>query len=270
MFLLGGFDGVHAGHKKLIDRAKEYGLPVVAMTILGGKGGDLFTLEERLAIFAAQGVNEVVSYVFDNRFKNTSAEVFLQGLCASFDVKAFVCGEDFRFGKEAAGTPRFIGELTAKPVHALDVLTVNGKKVGMRFIKELLSSGRTEEANKLLLQPFFVRGVVEEGRKVGRTLSFPTANLAYPKEKFPIKKGVYAVHALLDGKGYKGIANLGACPTFGVTQEKVEAYFDGFCGDLYGREIDVFFDRYLREIKQFSSKEELIAQLRKDKEEIRK
>ncbi len=268
VFLLGGFDGLHVGHKKLIDRAKEYGLPLTAMTISGGKGEDLFTLAEREAIFLSQGVENVFPCRFDERFKNTSPQDFLSTLLNRFNVTAFVCGTDFRFGKDAVGTPDFIREFTRKPVHALDVLTFNGKKVGMRSVKELFLQGRVEEANKLLLQPFFVRGVVEEGRKTGRTLSFPTANLGRPAGKFFPRKGVYAVHSFLDGKRYKGIANLGACPTFGVEEEKLETYFDGFEGDLYGREIDVFFDSYLREIKKFSSREELILQLQRDKERI--
>lgn len=268
VFLLGGFDGLHVGHKKLLDQAKEYGLPVAAMTILGGKGEELFTLAERKAIFSAQGVSTVCAYTFDERFRNTSPQDFLRSISDRFSVRAFVCGEDFRFGKGAVGTPETIREFTEKPVHALDVLTRNGKKLGMTFVKTLIAEGRTEEANELLLQPFFLRGTVEEGRKVGRTLSFPTANIRYPQGKLSLKNGVYAVHAFLDGKKYLGIANKGACPTFGIMQEKVEAYFDGFCGNLYGKEIDVFFDRRLREIKKFSSKEELIEQLRRDKEMI--
>lgn len=270
VFLLGGFDGLHVGHKKLIDRAKEYGLPLAAMTILGGKGKDLFTLSERQALFALQGVTSVTAYVFDEKFKNTSPEDFLSSLTDDFEIAAFVCGEDFRFGKDASGTPDFIRKRTGKPVQDLDVLTLNGEKIGMTSVKKLLSEGNVKEANRLLLQPFFVRGEVVEGRKVGRTLSFPTANIRYPEEKFPLKNGVYAVHVFLDGKRYKGIANKGACPTFDVMQEKVEAYFDGFSGNLYGREIDVFFDRYLREIRRFDSREELVEQLRKDKEMITK
>lgn len=264
VLLLGGFDGLHAGHKKLLDRAKAYGLPVGVMTILGGKGQALFTLSERREIFARAGADFFFACKFTEAFKNTDKEEFLSALLRRYNVKAFVCGEDFRFGRGAAGTPEFIRGFTGIPVHALDVLRVGGKKVSATTVKEYLAAGAVGQANELLLFPFFLRGRVEEGRHVGHTYGFPTANLTYPDEKFPLKEGVYAVHADLEGKTYRGIANFGPCPTFGVTYRKAEAYFDGFCGDLYGKTIDLVFDGYLRDIRKFPDKAALAAQLQED------
>lgn len=264
IFLLGGFDGLHIGHKKLIDCAKKYNLPVGIMSIEGGKGKNLFTPFERGKIFSRQGLNFIYSVPFTEEFKNTTKDKFLTSFIERFEVKAFVCGEDFRFGKSAEGTPEFIREFTGIPVHALGVLTVGGKKAGMFLVKEYLKNGEVERANKLLLQPFFLSGKVEAGRKTGRTLGFPTANFSYPENKFPLKEGVYAVHAQLGGKIYRGIANFGACPTFGVTYQKLEVYFDGYEGDLYGKEIDVYFNSYLRNVQKFENKEALKAQLKED------
>jgi riboflavin kinase/FMN adenylyltransferase len=268
-FLLGGFDGLHIGHKKLVDFAKFFRLPVGMMTMEGGKGNGLFTLEEKCKIFRAQGVDFIDAMSFDEHLKNTSREDFLSELTKRYSVRAFVCGKDFRFGSQAAGDPPFIAQYTGIPVYDLDILNVNGRKVSSTLIKELLKEGKVKEANTLLVQPFFVSGKVEEGRKEGRKLSFPTANLSYPENKFLIKEGVYAVHSDLDGKRYYGICNVGACPTFGVNSLKVEVNYDGFDGDLYGREIDVFFDGYLRDIQKFPDKEGLIGQLNFDRERVR-
>ena len=269
VLLLGGFDGLHIGHKKLLDCAKKYRLPVGIMTILGGKGKALFTLAERREIFARAGADFFFCEAFTEQFRNTDRETFLQDLRRRYNVRAFVCGEDFRFGKDAAGTPQFIREFAGIPVHAADILCVDGKKVGTSSVKEFLARGEVMQANRLLLFPFFLRGRVEAGRHVGHTYGFPTANLVYPKEKFPLKEGVYAVHADLEGKTYRGIANFGPCPTFGVEERKAEAYFDGFHGDLYGRTVDLVFDGYLREIRKFSGASALAAQLREDREHAR-
>jgi riboflavin kinase/FMN adenylyltransferase len=269
VFLLGGFDGLHIGHKKLVDFAKLFRLPVGMMTMEGGKGNGLFTLEEKCKIFRAQGVDFIDAMSFDEHLKNTSREDFLSALLKRYTIRAFVCGKDFRFGKEAAGDPAFIARYTGIPVHDLDILNVDGRKVSSTLIKERLKEGKVKEANALLTQPFFVNGKVEEGRKEGRKLSFPTANLSYPENKFLIHEGVYAVHSDLAGKRYYGICNVGACPTFGVNSLKVEVNYDGFDGDLYGQEIDVFFDGYLRDIQKFPSKEALTEQLNFDRRRVR-
>lgn len=264
VMLLGGFDGLHIGHKKLVECAKEYGLPVGTTTITGGKGEVLFTLVERQKIFAKQGIDFVCPFAFTETFKNTTKEEFLTFLTSRFNARVFVCGKDFRFGKGAEGTPEFIEKFTHIPVRALDVLNADGKKVSASSVKGLLKNGETEKANELLCEPFFMTSRVEEGRKTGRTIGFPTANFRYPQGKLSPKEGVYSVSAQIDGKIFGGIANLGACPTFGVAEKKPEVYFDGFHGDLYGREMDVSFKKYLRPIRKFDGKEALKAQLEKD------
>ena len=112
--------------------------------------------------------------------------------------------------------------------------------------------------------PFFVEGEVVTGRQIGRTIQFPTANVAYPKDKIALKKGVYQTETTIDGKTYKGITNYGARPTFLDGEIWTETHFISYTGDLYGKKIKVEFERWLRDIKQFSNAEQLKQQLIKD------
>ena len=261
--LLGGFDGLHIGHRQLLSRAKTYGLPVGVMTIVGGKDDGLFTFEERERIFKENGVDFAFELPFAE-IKDMSAQEFLSLLKGEFAPKAFVCGEDFRFGAGACGTPQKIEEWGQVRVEILSLVEMDGEKVSSRKVKELLLSGKIEEANVRLVENFFLIGKVEKDRQVGRTIGFPTANIAYPQGKFPLKKGVYETRVCVDGKSYKGITNYGARPTFENDAVWTETYLDGFDGDLYGRALKVEFVRFLRDVQKFESVDALKSQLEKD------
>ncbi len=261
--LLGGFDGLHLGHRQLLARAKKSGLPVGAMTIVGGKAQSIFTAKEREDIFRRSGVDFLFALPF-SEIKDISPEGFLSLLERECSPKLFVCGEDFRFGKGAAGTPATLKERGQGCVETLPLLEIDGEKVSSRTVKSLLSQGKIQAANALLGERFFLLGRVKKDRQVGRTLGFPTANIPYASEKLSIKAGVYESYVEIDGAGYKGITNYGARPTFGDATVVTETYIDGFDGDLYGRELKVEFLRFLRDIVKFDGAEELRAQLKKD------
>ena len=267
--LLGGFDGLHLGHRRLLSYAKESGLPVGVMTIVGGKAQEnIFTFEEREIIFRESGVDFVFELPFAE-IKDLSPEAFLQKLIAEFNPKLFVCGTDFRFGARAAGTPETIKRATQVRVEVQNLLEMYGEKVSARTIKGLLSVGDIPKANELLGGHFFLMGEVKKDRQVGRTIGFPTANILYPKEKFPLKQGVYETRVCVDGVCYKGITNYGARPTFNNTQVLTETYLDGFHGDLYGATLKVEFVRYIRGVQKFESVAELTAQLQADIRTVR-
>lgn len=269
VILLGGFDGLHVGHRRLLARAKEYRLPVGVMTIVGGKsGGSLFTLREREIIFESAGVDFAFELPFEEIREMSPAE-FVQALETQFEPTAFVCGEDFRFGKSALGTPETLRAQTKAQVDVLPLMELGGEKVSSSTVKRLLGVGDLSGAIELLEEQFFLLGTVVSGRKVGRTIGFPTANMAYPKEKFSIPLGVYETSVSVGGTDYKGITNFGAKPTFSDGQVCVETFIDGFSGDLYGREILVRFVRKIREIKKFESVEMLEKQLQMDLASIR-
>ena len=263
VILLGGFDGLHLGHRRLVARAKIFGLPIGIMTIEDcKKAGDLFTVHEREEIFKSAGIDFVLEMPF-LKIKDLSAEQFINLLKKGRQVKAFVCGTDFRFGAGAKGDFSTIQAL-GEEVFVEELLFENGEKVGASRIKAMLEKGEAEQAKKLLGQAFFVEGKVEEDRKIGRTIGFPTANIRYPKGKFPIKSGVYETSAVIDGKRYKGITNYGARPTFLDGEVWTETHFISYMGDLYGKEIKIEFEKFLREIKKFESVEQLKRQLEND------
>ncbi len=267
--LLGGFDGLHVGHRRLLERAKASGYAVGLMTIVGVKQENaLFTLQEREDIFKDAGADFVFELNF-SEIKDLSPQAFLGLLMKEFHPKLFVCGEDFCFGAKAAGTPQTIKEYTQVRVETLPLVEMEGVKVSSSHIKTLLLGGKIEQVNERLAHPFFLMGEVVEDRKVGKTLSFPTANIPYPIHKYPLKKGVYETRVCVGGTLYRGITNFGSRPTFGVEEVVTETHLIGFDGDLYGKGLKIQFIRYLRDIQKFESVEKLKEQLTKDIRQVR-
>ncbi len=266
--LLGGFDGLHIAHRQLFARAKKSGLPVGIMTIVGGKGQGIFTQKEREDIFARVGVDFVFELPFAE-IKDMPSKEFIELLRREFAPKLFVCGEDFRFGAGALGSPSELKSGGQVCVEVIPLLQKEGEKISASRIKRALESGEVEKANELLGERFFLIGEVKKDRQIGRTMGFPTANIIYPLEKFPLKKGVYETRIWVDGREYKGITNFGARPTFDNDEVVTETYLDGFCGDLYGRELKIEFLRYLRDIVKFDGVEELKKQLTEDIRRVR-
>lgn len=267
--LLGGFDGFHAGHETLLKEAQKTGLPVGITAISGGKaGGDIFTFRERETLLNEKGFSFVLEIEFSEEFKNTSAEDFLCALFEKINARAVFCGEDFRFGKGALGTPELLKKLALCPVGVLPLKTEGGEKIATSKLKQQLAAGDLVPVNKILCGGFFVSGEVERGRGVGHTYGFPTLNVTYPKEKFAIKDGVYGGYAETPKGRFPAIINFGARPTFNVSEKKAEAYLKGFEGDLYGAAVRIYPTQFLRPIMKFSSEAELENQLKKDVERI--
>lgn len=278
VLLLGYFDGVHVGHRALIAKAKktaeEHGWTVGIMTFYDSKrGGQIFLFDERIRIFEDLGLDFVYAAPFNEEFRATSWLEFLDHTLQNVNVRAFVCGKDFTFGKDAAGDVQKLydfAKLNNITIFVEELIGFDGEKAAATVAKRYLDEGEMEKLCALLGERYFICGQVStEGRHVGRKLGFPTANLHINREKYPLKRGVYAVRAMLDGKVYRGIANYGARPTFDDARVVLEIYFDGYRGDLYGKELKVEFDFFLREIRKFDSAEELSAQLNRDLEKIR-
>ena len=266
--LMGGFDGLHTGHRALLKAAKDAGLPVCITTILGLKSGALFTKEERKYIFKQAGIDDVFEYSFTEEFKNLSAEGFLEMLFQKIRAKAVFCGEDFRFGQGALGTPELLKKLAPCPVTVLPLLEKEGEKVSVTLIKRLLQAGDIHAVNELL-GSYFMQGRVERGRQVGRTYGFPTLNLSVPEEKLLPPDGGYGGFVVTPKGTYQSIINIGSRPTFDVTERKLEAHLLDFSGDLYGAIVRVSLTSFLRPIERFSSKEMLKEQLQRDIRQVK-
>ncbi len=276
---LGYFDAVHLGHAKIIETAKSMAkngeVSVGVFIFIGGKNNtkDVFSLDERLIKFKALGVDFVVYKTLDKDFMSKSKKEFLNEIFSIYNLEALVVGEDYTFGKKAEGNVEYLIEYCKNigvKVYVVDkVLSPLGDKISTKDIKNALINGDIVSANDLLGNNYFIRGEVVLGKKLGRTLGFPTANILLKEDKLSVKQGVYLTCTILGGKIYSCLTNVGNQPTVNGENEVVETYIHNFSGDLYGKTISVYFIERIRDIVKFNSVEELKAQLEKDMEYLK-
>lgn len=284
---LGNFDGFHLGHqavaREAIEWARAEGRPSIIATF-DPHPVRLFrpdiapfrltTLEQRQELYLAAGATAMLVFHFDGELASTGADDFVRVLLAErLGVAGVVTGEDFTFGKGRGGNRAVLERLgsevgivcrTVAPV--LD----QGEPVSSSRIRDALRAGNPQAAARLLTRPFAIRGVVEHGDKVGRTIGYPTANLALEGYLRP-RYGIYAVtgRVLASGGELLGAANIGVRPSFEPPKELLEPHFFDFDDDLYGQEIEVAFHHFLRPEARFDSLGALTAQMDKDCERAR-
>lgn len=276
---LGYFDSVHLGHRKVIEEAKKLAEQLSAKVTVFTFDGNLraalslrddkfvYSLEERKAIFAEMGINDVFVQSVDFNFLSMGKLAFLNWLNRKMNVVGYVCGDDYKFGKFAKGSIEDLAkyaEANSQTLKIVEPLIYGNKKISSSRIKIMLSAGDIKTANELLGRPFSYTGTVVKGKGIGATMGFPTANLKLAKGKQPLKLGVYGGIVTLDGKEYKSVINFGSSPTFSGNEVLIEAHLSGEHGELYGKTITVKFLEYIREIRKFFSKEDLEKQIAKD------
>ena len=281
---LGYFDSVHKGHRLVLDTAKrcakKHGASFVVFTFDGNVKSfftnqpdkSIYTSEERLQILNELGVDQVFFAPTTSEFLSLSKQEFLDFLCKKYNVVAYVSGEDYTFGKFGSGNVDFLREYASahgQEYVVVDTLLSDAEKVSTTRVKSLLSKGDVKGANALLVRHYSVTGRVCHDRKVGKKLGFPTVNLHVDKHKFNILDGVYKGHVFIDSVKYDAIINYGARPTFNLDEKLLEAHILDFDGDLYDREITVFFDQFMRNIQKFSSSCELQSQLQIDLQNVK-
>ena len=271
---LGLFDGLHIGHRLLIETARrtaeEKGLTPTVFTFrtetLNKGGGALYSTEEKLDLLSDMGVEAVILADFE-ALMQVSAEDFVKDLLVrDMGCEVAVAGFDFRFGKGAAGNADLLislmresgGDAIIEEEH-----TLFGEKISTTRIKSLLSLGRVDQARECLGAPYFVTASVEHGRGVGKGLGFPTLNLS-GNAASQLGRGVYRCAAMISGELYTAVTNVGTCPTFEERESHAEVHVIGFDGDLYGKTVRVFFLGYLREEMKFDTPESLIMQINVD------
>ena len=276
---IGYFDAVHIGHAALFSAAREtaekLNAETAALVFKGGfkRGGDVFTYDERLLRLKTQGVERVICAPVTEGFKNTSATDFLNELFGYYNIAGIVVGEDFTFGKSAAGNADLLkAECEKRGVEfkaVKKVKTDKGEIASSTLVKKYLSLGDVKSANAVIGSNYFVTGVVQKGKQNGRKIGFPTANIQPDADKYPVKDGVYATLVIIAGDVYGAITNVGTQPTFHGENRVIETYIDGFSGNLYGKILTVYFIDRIRDVIAFDSVEGLKKQLERDLENVR-
>jgi len=275
---LGNFDGFHLGHQAVVGEAlawaKAEGRPCIVATFdphpvrvfqPDAEPFRLTTLDQRHDLFEGAGASAMLVFHFDRDMAATPADGWVRDVIAGrIGAAGVVTGEDFTFGKGRTGNPRVLGEIGAAHgvrARAVGAVLEDGEPVSSSRIRDALRAGDCETATRLLTRPFAIRGTVQPGDKLGRTIGFPTANLALGTYLRP-RYGIYAVTGLLPGgRRVTGAANLGIRPSFDPPKELLEPYFFDFSGDLYGQEIEVALHHYLRPEAKFDSLDDLVAQM---------
>ena len=264
---IGSFDGVHRGHRRVLETAGAAGTPVTVVTfwphprlVLGNRVELLSTLERRLELLEEASVDEVLVVEFTPELAAREPAEFAESLLRQIGAKIIVVGENFRFGRAAAGDPALLQRL------GFDVRTVPTLDgVSSTNVRSLLRDGDVVGAAHLLGRPPELEWTVVLGDQRGGTLGYPTANLSVPDELLVPAYGIYAGSAL----DHRAAISIGVNPHYGGDERRIEPYLLDFEGDLYGRRLIVELWRRLREERAFSSEDELVAQITRDVEETR-
>ena len=283
---IGNFDGVHLGHQAILRRAQEYGkrlnLPVVVYTFNPHPTLELrpqspmkllMTYEEKRHQLENLGIDFCVEEPFNADFAATSAHDFIHEiLLKRLHARVLIVGSDFAFGRMREGNTEILEESCREEGIILELATpvlLDEKVISSSLVREALSEGRLEDAQKFLGKPFFYRGEIVHGDKRGRTIGFPTANMKC-EEKFPLLPGVYSTSVFWQGKNYQSVTNIGKRPTFQGSTElsliplKIETHILDQNFDLYGEILEVRFHHRIRDEKKFASIDELKLQIQSD------
>ena len=283
---IGTFDGVHLGHRQIINSLKQEALhapgesliitfhphprKIVSSAITGVRL--INTLNERIELLEKTGIDHLVVVPFTDYFANQGGEEYIcDFLVEKFHPHTIIIGYDHRFGKERKGDYSLMEDKASVygyqmkeiPVHLLDAI-----KVSSSNIRNSILQGNIEEANKLLGYPFFFEGEVVHGDKIGRTIGYPTANLkSTDEEKIVLGDGIYAVYVRYDSKTYMGMMSIGFRPTVNGRKRVTEVNLFDFNEEIYGSILRVTVIKYLRNEVKFDGLEQLKLQLHLDKEQ---
>ncbi|OAN14169.1 bifunctional riboflavin kinase/FMN adenylyltransferase [Photobacterium jeanii] len=278
---IGNFDGVHLGHqavlRQVMAKAESMSLPATVMSFepqplelfAGDKAPARLTrFRDKYQQLKKVGVERLLCINFNAHFANQTADDFVRRLLVEqLGVKFLVVGDDFRFGQGRSGNFEMLqaaGREWGFEVVSTQSFCVAEQRVSSTAIRQALANDELVSASAMLGRPYSVCGRVSHGRKLGRTIGFPTANVPLKRRVSPVS-GVYAVEVLgLDGTPYPGVANVGHRPTVNGVRQQLEVHLFDFTGDLYGRQIEVVLHHKLRNEQKFESFDALKAQIERD------
>lgn len=284
----GTFDGVHLGHQKILNRIREIARSIAGETVLITFWPHprlvlypnehnlrlLSTFEEKTKLLRQLGIDHLITIPFTQEFSQISSKEFIQKVIIdAIHTKKLVIGYDHRFGKNREGSFEFLKANSSTFGFELEEISrqdVEEIAVSSTKIRKALESGDVKTAESCLGRPYELNGLVIKGQQIGRSIGFPTANIHIPNDyKLIPKDGVYAVEACVDGNLYKAMLNIGNRPTVDGTKKTVEANLFDFQGDLYDKQITIYFHEFLREERKFESLEALKNQLIQDQKSAR-
>lgn len=283
IYALGFFDGVHLGHQALLaaccDLAKQQGCGTAAITF-DAHPLSLFsqqvptlisTIRDRCTLLRRFGIGQIHSFCVTKEVMSTPWDTFLEHLLDQ-GAAGFVCGDDFHFGHRGEGNVQKLAAFCRArelPCVIVPEQTKDGKRISSTLIRAFLESGQMQAAAEFLGHPHMLTGVVMHGKKLGRKLGVPTANLSIPAGIVVPKFGVYVCRAIIDGCSFPAVANVGIRPTVSGSGITVEPWILDFTGDLYGKEITLEFYDFLREETKFPDLTALQAQIHADAAQTR-
>jgi riboflavin kinase / FMN adenylyltransferase len=282
---IGGFDGIHLGHRALIERMRAHGrrlkLPSMLVSFEPLPREVLFpddpperltNFRERWRLLADTGLERLCLLTFSQRLRRIPGTEFMNWLRLA-RARVVVIGHDFRFGAGGEANAQWCAGQSAAfgfDVDVVDAVPLDGMRISSRRVREALRFGNLSEAKRLLGRPYGMRGRVRRGNQLGRTLGFPTANLAVKRRRVAMT-GVFAVRVHGEGlDGWPGVANLGTRPVIDGAHMLLEAHLFDFAGDLYGREVEVEFVARLRDELKFASLDDMVRQMHRDAEQARR
>ncbi len=277
---IGKFDGVHIGHRRLLEEiqeCKKKGLascvftfePAPAIFFGFSDGRLLTTKEEKRLLFERMGVDILVEFPLNKKTAAMSPAAFAtEVLARQMNTRFLVAGTDLSFGAGGAGNAELLRKLGPElgfQVKTIEKVCMEGRKVSSTLVRTKVEEGEMQEAEQLLGMPYLVKGTVIKGNQIGRTIGFPTVNIQPEKDKLLPPNGVYFSQVRVGNRSYRAISNVGCKPTVSDTRVMgVESYLYQFEEDIYGAEIEVYLQKFRRPERKFDGIEALEAQLRED------
>ncbi|MDU2489250.1 MAG: bifunctional riboflavin kinase/FAD synthetase [Clostridium celatum] len=278
---LGSFDGLHLGHLSLVRKVKslavENGGKSIVFTFknhprrfinINNKIELIMTNEEKINVLQKEGIDILAFKDFDEKIMKMMPDEFINWLCKTYNVKGIVVGFNFKFGYKNLGDVKLLKKFEEEyryKLYVMEPCKIEDEIISSTNIRKELSDGNVRKAFNMLSRPYMLSGKVIDGKKLGRTIGFPTANLEINKQKVIPKKGVYYTNVKVNEKIFKGITSVGNNPTVNGQELTVETYILDFSNDIYGKEINIYFIDRIRDEIKFNNIHELIAQLKKDK-----
>ena len=273
---IGTFDGVHKGHEIVFNQLKN-NLNLIPVVITFNKSPkeiinndpvrSIYETGIKKKLIENLGVKEIISIDFDDSIKSLKANEFVSLLKKYLKLKVLVVGEDTTIGKDKIGKKNGLSDLLLKfdaNLKSIEIKESNKKKISSSEIKKQIFNGNFKEVNENLTNKYFMEGNIVEGKKLGRELGYPTANLNFSKEIVMPKDGIYKTISVLGNKSYSSITSIGNNPTFNEELKTVETYIIDFNKNIYNQKLKIIFIDFIREQIKFDNEEDLIIQMNKD------